>query len=72
MRPTASIVSPAQRTYASSISSTVAERRPAQRCVDAGRRGHLHEVADEQPGHASCGADGILSPPRSAASIASG
>ena len=50
----------------------LAERRLAQGCVDPGRRGHLHEVADEQPGHASCGADGIFSPPRSAASIASG
>ena len=53
----------------------LAERRPAQRRVAPGRRGQLREVADEQPrgrAHASCGADGILSPPRSAASIASG
>ncbi len=53
----------------------VAERRSAQRCLASRGRRELSEIADEQPrghAHASCGADGIRSPPRSAASTASG
>ena len=53
----------------------VAESRPAQWRVEPSRRGQLREVPDQQPSgcaHASRGADGIFSPPRSAASIASG
>ena len=53
----------------------VAERGSAQRCLAPRGRRELREIADEQPragSHASCGADGIRSPPRTAASIASG
>ena len=48
------------------------ECRTAQRRVTAGRSRELREIADEEPlRHASRGADGIFSPPCSAASSAS-
>jgi len=50
----------------------LAERGPAQRRDTSRRCRELREIADQQPrGHASRGADGIFSPPRSAASSAS-
>ena len=52
-----------------------AERGAAQRCTGARRGRELRKVAEEQArrrAHASCGARGIFSPPRTAASIASG
>ena len=75
MRPTASIVSPRAEHVRVLDQLDRAERGAAQRCVAPGRRRQLREVADEQPrgrAHASCGADGMFSPPRAAASIASG
>ena len=50
------------------------ERRAPQRGVSSSGRGKLRKVANEEPrcAHASNGADAIFSPPRSAASIASG
>ena len=53
----------------------LAQRGSAKRRVAAGGRGDLREVANEHPhgiAHASRGADGNRSPPRAAASIASG